>query len=1027
MVTAAPTESLRRFDPRRALLVASLGALLAFLDATIVNVAFPAIQTSFAGSSIGSLSWVLNAYNIVFAAFLVPAGRLADLLGRRRMFTIGIVVFTLASAVCAAAPSLAWLVAARGFQAAGAALLVPASLALVVAAFPAERRAHAVGLWSASAAAAAGLGPPLGGVLVAAGGWRLAFLVNVPIGVGAVLAARRSLVESRAPGRRRLPDLAGAGALALGLGLLTLAIVEGGTWGWASARVLVSVAAAVACLGLVVGRSSRHPSPVVDPVLLRTRQFSAASALSFVAGAGFFAYLLCNILWLHYVWGWSLLRAGLAVAPAALVAAGAAGPLGKLAARHGARIVAGCGAVVWMCAYLWYATRVGVHPAFVSEWLPGQVLSGLGVAATLPVLGGAALAGVPGGRFATASSVVTSARQLGGVLGVALLVVIVGQPDATTLVDRLRHGWLLSAACFLVVAVGSLALLRRTPDGVIEDDAPELAPRLELAPVPDVDIEPREAEASLFAVLPAETRAELVASATAVEVRGGETVFEAGDPPDAAYIVASGRLEVVAGDEMLVELRADDVVGELGLLAGTPRAATVRARRDSILLRIEPRHLERALGGSAAQRALTAVLARQLQASRPRTSASASRPRVLAVVAATEGAPVVALADGLAEALGTRETVVALAPEHRDALDRAESGSDRVLLVAGPDDAREWHDFCLRQADCAVLLADTSQRPFDLAPPRTSYIVFTDEAPSRQTIEAWHDRLQPRRSFVGVDRAVDEIVSRVTGTSVGVALAGGGARAFAAIGVLAELEDSGVRIDRLSGCSMGAIVAAAYATGRSAADVDAVCFDEFVRRNPLGDLALPRVALSRGRRADAALRRQFGDTIFEELPRQLAVVSTDMLSRSVVVHRRGSLRDAVRASFSLPVVLPPARIGDTIHVDGGILDNLPVTALDAEEGPTIAVNISTGGSGGSGPPRIPPLADTMLRSMLMGSAAAAEEARRRAAITVTPDTRGIGLFEFHQIDRAIDAGRAAGAAVVAALRDPPTAAPLSVT
>src|SRR5215212_463690 len=146
----------RRVSPQAALLVASLGALLAFLDATIVNVAFPNIRLSFPGSSLGTLSWVLNSYNIVFAAFLVPAGRLADLLGRRRVFTSGIVVFTVASALCAAAPSVGWLIAARGVQAVGAALLVPASLALVVAAFPAARRSHAVGVWGAMAAAAAG-------------------------------------------------------------------------------------------------------------------------------------------------------------------------------------------------------------------------------------------------------------------------------------------------------------------------------------------------------------------------------------------------------------------------------------------------------------------------------------------------------------------------------------------------------------------------------------------------------------------------------------------------------------------------------------------------------------------------------------------------------------------------------------------------------------------------------------------------------------------------------------------------------
>ncbi len=210
---------LQRHGPFR---IASFGAFLAFLDATIVNVAFPSIRESFPDSTISNLSWILNAYNIVFAAFLVPFGRMSDLIGRRRAFVWGVLVFTVASVICALSPSVGFLIGARVVQALGAAMLVPASLALVVAAFPAERRTHAVGLWGASAALASGLGPPIGGLLVQLGDWRWAFLVNLPFGIAAWVIARRSLVESRAPGRRTLPDLGGAALFALALGLLTL-------------------------------------------------------------------------------------------------------------------------------------------------------------------------------------------------------------------------------------------------------------------------------------------------------------------------------------------------------------------------------------------------------------------------------------------------------------------------------------------------------------------------------------------------------------------------------------------------------------------------------------------------------------------------------------------------------------------------------------------------------------------------------------------------------------------------------------
>src|SRR6202035_4686823 len=183
----------RRRGPssRKVLAIASLGAAVAFIDATIVNIAFPDIARSFPATPISSLSWVLNAYNIVFAAFLVAAGRIADLLGRRRMFIFGLELFTAASLLCAVAPSADALIAFRVMQALGAAFLVPASLALVLSAFPPDRRSHGVALLSAVAAAAAGLGPSLGGLLVAADDWRLVFLVNLPIGAAAIVLARR--------------------------------------------------------------------------------------------------------------------------------------------------------------------------------------------------------------------------------------------------------------------------------------------------------------------------------------------------------------------------------------------------------------------------------------------------------------------------------------------------------------------------------------------------------------------------------------------------------------------------------------------------------------------------------------------------------------------------------------------------------------------------------------------------------------------------------------------------------------------
>ena len=188
----------RRPSPRIVLAIASLGAAVAFVDATIVNIAFPDIARSFPGTSISALSWILNAYNIVFAAFLMAAAGIADLLGRRRVYVFGLGLFTVGSLLCAIAPSADALIAFRVIQALGAACLVPSALALVLKAFPAAYRAHGVALLSAVGAAAAGLGPSLGGLLVTAANWRMVFLVNIPIGIAAALLARRRLTESRA-------------------------------------------------------------------------------------------------------------------------------------------------------------------------------------------------------------------------------------------------------------------------------------------------------------------------------------------------------------------------------------------------------------------------------------------------------------------------------------------------------------------------------------------------------------------------------------------------------------------------------------------------------------------------------------------------------------------------------------------------------------------------------------------------------------------------------------------------------------
>jgi EmrB/QacA subfamily drug resistance transporter len=821
-----------RVAPRTVLLVGSFGAFLAFLDATVVNVAFPDIRASFPSTSISGLSWVLNAYNIVFASFLIVFGRLADLVGRRRVFTGGIAVFTLASVWCALAGSLDVLVAARVLQAMGAAMLVPASLAVIVEAFPADKRGHAVSLWGASAAVAAGLGPPIGGALVELGGWRWAFAVNLPIGAVAWWLARRTLVESRAPGSRRVPDLRGAVLLAAALSLLTLGIVQGDPWGWSSMRVIGAlVGAAVLATGFVLS-SRAHPQPLLDPALLRIRPFAVGNAVTVVAGMGFYAYMLTNILWLQYVWGYEILRAGLALVPGALVAAVVGARLGPVAQQHGFRRVLVPGALVWAAAYLWYAVVVGPEPSFWAHWLPGQVLSGIGVGATLPVLGSAALAAVPGGRFATASAVVSSTRQLGGVLGIALLVVIIGTPTPQTAATVLRHGWEFCAVCFVAVAVASLLVkVGRTAAAVEAGDLADARTQLSLPQRPaEASVDRPADRASYLSRLPAAVRARLEASGEQHLVQAGQWLFRAGDRAEAMYVVLTGRLEVVAEGTVLRELGAGAILGELGLLTGETRSASVRAHRDSRLLRVSREDFVAALGSDPqAPMAVARALAEQLQSPHRGEDRTSSQPAVVAVVGLSPAAPVDAVAAALTVGLGRHLRVHLTSGLDPDGLARAERDHDRVVLSAGLDGSgpSPWWESSLRQSDRAVLVARSDdQPPASWDGPAGAELVLVGPPPSDETLSAWNTSLAPWQVLLvaDADLAADlrPLVARLAGRSLGLVLAGGGARAMTHVGVLAELEEAGIEVGRVAGASLGAIVAACWARGWDAATIDGV-------------------------------------------------------------------------------------------------------------------------------------------------------------------------------------------------------------
>src|SRR5215470_1725911 len=435
---------------------------MAGLDLFIVNLAFPRIGREFHGTSLPALSWVLTAYAIVYAALLVPAGRFVDRTGRRRSFLIGLSAFTVASLACAAAPSIGFLIAGRVVQAAGAGLLVPPSLGLLLPEFPPQRRQAAVGLWASAASGAAAAGPPLGGLLTQVS-WRLVFLVNVPVGLAALVAGRRILRETReADGPR--PDELGAAVLACGVGVLALAIIQGPAWGWQSGRVLAAFAAAAALGAVLVRRSLRHPEPVIAPALLRVRSFAMACLAALVFFLGFSAFLLSSVLFLTEVWHTSELMAGLMLAPAPLTATLVSARTSGLIQRLGHARTGALGAVLVAAANGWFLLRVGTAPHYAGELLPGLVTGGAGVGLVIPSLMGASTITLPPARFATGTAVISMTRQIGMVLGVAVLTAIFGTSTAGVSLSAVREGWALILVTAALSAGTALAIGGRAPD-----------------------------------------------------------------------------------------------------------------------------------------------------------------------------------------------------------------------------------------------------------------------------------------------------------------------------------------------------------------------------------------------------------------------------------------------------------------------------------------------------------------------------------------------------------------------------------
>lgn len=406
--------------------IASIAVFLVSLDGTVLFAAFGALRRGFPASTAADLSWVLNAYTVVYAAMLIPAGGLADTHGRKRVFLSGLALFLLASAGCGLAPTASWLVAARVAQALGAALLTPSSLSLVLAAFPQEKRSVAVSLWGAVGGFAAAVGPSLGSFIVDAFGWRWAFYLNLPLGAISLWRGARLLGESKRDDARRRVDAIGMLLLIAGVGALALATVEAHSPAWSRDALGLVTAGGILALMAFVAWARTAREPLVDPGLFRHRTYAFVNLATLAFGIAFSMMFFGFFFYTMEVWHYSLPAAGLAITPGPLLVIPCAIVSGRLAATHGHRPFLIVGGLIYAASGLWLLTVPGIEPHYLAHWLPALVLSGIGVGLVMPSLAGAAVNRLPAEHYAVGSAVNQATRQIGSVLGVAITVLLLG-------------------------------------------------------------------------------------------------------------------------------------------------------------------------------------------------------------------------------------------------------------------------------------------------------------------------------------------------------------------------------------------------------------------------------------------------------------------------------------------------------------------------------------------------------------------------------------------------------------------------
>jgi EmrB/QacA subfamily drug resistance transporter len=456
----------------------AFGLFMIMLDNTVVNVALPSIQRDL-GVGLSELEWIVTGYALTFAALMLTGGKLADMLGRRLMFVVGLGIFTAASLACGLATSAEMLIGARIVQGAGAALMNPATLSIISATFPPKQRGTAIGIWAGVSAMALAIGPLVGGLLTEHGDWSWIFFINVPIGIAGIVASFLLIDESKDTSHEQRLDLPGLLTSGIGLFALTYGLIEANTYGWTSARILGSFAVAAVSLVAFVLLERHQRLPMLDLSLFRNSTFVGANTVVLLVALAMFGVFFFVSLYMQNILGYSAVQAGAAFLPLTVLIILIAPIAGRTSDRIGSRWLM-AGGMVLVSAMLLYFSMLGLNATFWTL-LPAFIVGGVGMALVMTPSTAAALSGVPVDKSGVGSAVLNSFRQVGGSVGIALMGAIVASvagdrrtPEA--FVDGFQRALEVAALIALAGAVVAAVTIRSRPRHEAHEPEPEAVP-----------------------------------------------------------------------------------------------------------------------------------------------------------------------------------------------------------------------------------------------------------------------------------------------------------------------------------------------------------------------------------------------------------------------------------------------------------------------------------------------------------------------------------------------------------------------